>query len=68
MNPSQEFYLCPICFHASQEPDHCHEHQMIHYAGYAAGDEQLKPLTDDSGHVRSHMPRWMLQQTAVAAS
>ena len=69
MNPMQEFYICTRCFHASESPEHCHGASMIHYPGYPAGHPLLKPAIDNTGGIKSFMPRWMLEgvKTAVAA-
>ncbi len=62
MNPNTEFYLCGTCFHASEEPQHCHGKMTIHYAG--ASVEQRKPPMDGNGRISSRAPMWFLKAQA----
>ena len=62
MNPDSEFYLCPTCFLASEEPQPCHSHNMIFYAGATA--EQRKPPMNGNGRIRDRAPIWFLQAKA----
>jgi hypothetical protein len=58
METQQEFYICPTCFHVSEAYPELHEHEMLHYSGYAAGDQQLKPTIDEDGNLKTRAPRW----------
>jgi hypothetical protein len=58
MKTEQEFYICPTCFHVSEAHPERHEHEMIHYPGYLAGDQQLKSPVDKDGNLKIRAPRW----------
>ena len=59
METEQEFYICPTCFHVSEAHPELHEHEMLHYPGYPAGHEQLKPSVDGDGNVKTRAPGWL---------
>ncbi len=64
MNSLQKFYLCPICFHATETRSDTHEKShglMMEYNGYPLGHTQLKPIQNQNGTLKSTMPRWMTQ-------
>jgi hypothetical protein len=58
MNTSSIFYLCPICFYASETPDDGHEHVLLRVDPGLPGEERRKPVTDQNGHILSPAPRW----------
>jgi len=58
MNTSVVFYLCPICFYASETLDEGHEHALLRVDPGTPGDERRKPITDQKGHILSPAPRW----------
>ena len=58
MNTSLVFYLCPICFYASETPDNSHEHELLRVDPGLPGDERRKPVTDQNGHILSPAPHW----------
>jgi len=58
MNTSSVFYLCPICFYASETPDGSHEHILLRVDPGLPDDERRKPVTDQHGHILSPGPRW----------
>jgi hypothetical protein len=39
---------------------------MIHYGGFPADDQQLKPLVDAEGHLKTRAPRWFLAKIQPA--
>ena len=49
MQTERGFYICPTCFRAAEVRLECHGHNMIHYRGYPADHQQLKPLEDGEG-------------------
>jgi len=55
------FYLCPVCFQASESRRDCHSHPMVRCEVGEPDDERRKPLTDESGRLRSQAPRWFLE-------
>ena len=62
MNPDSEFYLCPTCFQASEEPQICHSKNMIFYGGVPV--EQRKPPMKGNGRITDRAPIWFLQAKA----
>lgn len=62
MDCEREFFLCPACFHIEEARREHHQRQMFHYAGFQAGDEQIKPLQDRSGNLTSRAPRWFVER------
>jgi hypothetical protein len=66
MNNSLVFYLCPICFYASEIPDDRHEHVLLRVDPGLPGDDRRKPVTDQKGHIRSAAPRWFYEATLQA--
>jgi hypothetical protein len=58
MNTSLVFYLCPLCFYASEIPDNRHEHRLLRVDPGFPGDERRKPITDHNGRMISAAPRW----------
>jgi hypothetical protein len=61
MRKDCEFYICPICFKTSDEPGTHHEHEMIFCKSLPLGDDQLKPIRDLRGDLKSRAPRWFLE-------
>lgn len=61
MNASLTFYLCPICFYASETLDQSHEHALLRVDPGLPGDERRKPVTDQEGHILSPAPRWFYE-------
>jgi hypothetical protein len=57
MNTSP-FYLCPICFYASDIPNNRHEHRLLHIDLGVPGDERRKLLTDRIGRILSPALLW----------
>lgn len=53
------FYLCPVCFQASDWPIECHGHTMIYCQ--AESIEDCRPLMDAQGRMRTRAPRWFTQ-------
>lgn len=53
MNAALVFYLCPICFYASEMSDNGHEHALLRVDPGLPGDERRKPITDPHGHILS---------------
>lgn len=62
MNWEVEFYICPKCFRIAQARKKHHQRQMLHCAGFPAGDTQLKPPQDEQGNLKSRAPRWFVEQ------
>jgi hypothetical protein len=58
MNNSLIFYLCPICFYASEIPDNSHEHALLRVDPGLPDDERRKPITGQNGQILSPAPRW----------
>ena len=58
MNASLVFYICPVCFYASETFDVGHEHTLLRVDPGLSGDERRKPVTDQNGHILSPAPRW----------
>jgi hypothetical protein len=58
MKSSLVFYLCPICFYASESPDDAHEHALLRVDPGLPGDEKRKPITNRTGQILSAAPRW----------
>lgn len=61
MKVSLVFYLCPICFYASETSDEDHEHPLLRVDPGLLGDERRKPITDPNGHILSPAPRWFYE-------
>jgi hypothetical protein len=66
MQTERGFYICPTCFRAAEVRLECHGHRMIHCGGFAADDQQLKPLEDAEGHLKTRAPRWFLAKIQPA--
>jgi len=66
MNQDCDFYICPVCFKTSESEGNCHATTMLHCASLQPGDEQLKPLMDAEGDLRSRAPRWFLENLRLA--
>ncbi len=56
-----EFYICPVCFATSVAPGSHHNHEMIYCQQLPLGDEQLKPIQDIQGEIKTRAPRWFLE-------
>jgi hypothetical protein len=61
MNFTSAFYLCPICFMASEHRERCHDHDMILFDPGNLEDFRRKPLFTARGKLRSQAPRWFLE-------
>ena len=61
MKITASFYLCPVCFTASEHRDRCHDHEMILFDPGNPEDLRRKPLVDGEGKLRSQAPRWFLE-------
>jgi len=55
------FYICPVCFNACEDPQECHEHQMIGCEPGSPDHARRKPVIDISGRVRTRAPLWYLE-------
>ena len=62
MQTERGFYICPTCFTAAEVRLVCHGHRMMHYGGFPANHQQLKPLVDREGNLKTRAPRWFLAQ------
>ena len=62
MQTERGFYICPTCFRVAEVRLVCHGHRMIHYGGFPANHQQLKPLVDGEGNLKARAPRWFLAQ------
>ncbi len=60
MNDDCVFYLCPVCFEASERRITCHGRWMIKCEPGQPGDNCRKPVTDNKGHLKSREPYWFL--------
>jgi len=56
------FYICPICFSASQMQLECHGHRMI--ICNAENPEDCKPPMTADGELKARAPRWFISSTA----
>ncbi|MFN2106536.1 MAG: hypothetical protein ACK2U5_08185 [Candidatus Promineifilaceae bacterium] len=56
------FYICPICFSASQVQLECHGHRMI--TCNAENPEDCKPPMTAEGELKARAPRWFITSTA----
>ena len=69
METEQEFYICPTCFFVSESHPELHEHEMLHYPGYPAGHEKLKPSVDGDGDLKTRAPGWIsTRQSPISAT
>jgi hypothetical protein len=68
MQTQQEFYICPTCFYVSETHPESHEHEMLHYPGYPAGHQQLKPPVDDTGNLKTEAPSWFATQKLATSA
>lgn len=62
MDCEREFFLCPTCFHVADVSQEHHRRRMLHYAGFTAGDEQIRPVQDSAGSLKSRAPRWFVEK------
>lgn len=65
MRKDCNFYICPTCFETSETPRECHGQMMIHCAALPAGHEDLKPLFDEEGNLKTRAPAWFVEQVAA---
>jgi hypothetical protein len=56
-----EFYICPIRFTTSEVAGEHHNHQMVFCKQLPLGHEQLKPIIDLEGDLKTRAPRWFLE-------
>ncbi len=62
MSTRSAFYLCPVCFTASEHRDECHEHVMILFEPGKPGDLRRRPIQNGGGRIKSMAPRWYLER------
>lgn len=62
MDWQEEFYLCPHCFRIAETSQIHHQRRMLHYPGFPAGHDSLKPPHDEHGDLTSRAPRWFIEQ------
>jgi hypothetical protein len=62
---AQSFYLCPVCFEASEFRSEFHPHPMMRYQVGEPGDERRKPATDEHGTLKTRAPRWFLETAST---
>ena len=55
------FYLCPVCFNACEDPQECHQHEMLSCDPGMPDNERRRPLMDTSGRLHTRAPRWFLE-------
>ncbi len=67
MRRTCEFYICPICFATNDKPGMHHDHVMIFCKQLPLGDDQLKPVRDIEGDLKTRAPRWFLEAVWDAA-
>ncbi|MDX1615622.1 MAG: hypothetical protein R3300_15020 [Candidatus Promineifilaceae bacterium] len=67
MRENCEFYICPVCFATSEAPGRHHQHDMVYCRELEAGDEELKPIRDVEGDLKTRAPRWFLEAVWDAA-
>jgi hypothetical protein len=56
-----DFFLCTICFNASEASQTCHGREMIHCMN--CDTEQRKPLMDGNGRLLNRAPLWFINAT-----
>jgi hypothetical protein len=61
INTKTDFYLCTICFNASETPQICHGREMVHYDDQQKN--QRKPLMDGNGRLLNRAPLWFINAT-----
>jgi len=64
INLKTDFYLCTMCFNASESPQTCHDRAMVHCTD--CGTEQRKPPTDSNGRLINRAPAWFVNATQHA--
>ena len=57
------FYICPVCFKASETRIECHDHLMI--PCNADSPEDCKPIIGEDGTLKTRAPRWFVRRAAV---
>lgn len=62
MRTRSAFYLCPVCFTASEHRDECHEHAMVLFDPGEPGDLRRRPIQNGYGRIKSMAPRWYLER------
>lgn len=62
MDCERAFFLCPKCFHVADVSQEHHRRRMLHYGGFQAGHEQIRPLQDGAGNLKSRAPRWFVEK------
>ena len=67
MREEIDFYICPICFLVSDTAGYHHGRRMVYCQELPLGDEQLKPIVDGKGDLKSRAPRWFLEAVWDAA-
>jgi hypothetical protein len=62
MRTGSAFYLCSVCFTASEHQDVCHEHAMTLFNPGNPGDLRRRPLQNGLGRLKTMAPRWYLER------
>ncbi len=58
----QAFYMCVMCFNASEEPGECHVRPLLKVECGPPGDESTLPVTTPDGKLVTRAPRWWVEQ------
>lgn len=58
-----KFYICPVCFEASEQRLRCHDHLMV--PCNAQRMEDCRPVMDADGRLKSPAPRWFAVQLSA---
>lgn len=61
MTTIQIFYICPVCFNASEIAIECHEHMMIECRIDYEDADSFKPIYDSEGRLKTRAPRWFFE-------
>ena len=62
MDCEREFFLCPKCFHVAEIRQEHHRRLMFHYVGFQVGNDQIKPVQDGAGTLKTRAPRWFVEK------
>jgi hypothetical protein len=62
MENSAGFYLCRVCFTASEHQDVCHEYAMTRFEPGEPGDARRRPIQNGRGRLKTVAPRWYLER------
>jgi len=58
MSDKPKFYICPMCFKASETQDTCH---VLMIACDADNIEDCRPVKNKHGHYHSRAPLWFVK-------